>query len=217
MAFSSRKDPTGEAQKFLAISEIRGNVAVMKSHELRAVLFVSSVNFSLKSDDEQEALVYQFQNFLNGLDFPLQILVQSRKVDLSQYLQLLEEKRRQHENELLIIQTQEYIEFVKSFTKLANIMSKLFYVVIPFAIVEKRGGFFDTIKHALAPPKLAELPEERFKEYSSQLLQRAENVRANLAAAGLKSILLGEAELTELFNASYNPGLYSVRPFTPQS
>ncbi len=206
MATFAERKYAGEAQKFLNIREIRGNVVVMKNRDLRAVVCVSSVNFSLKSVDEQEALVSQFQNFLNSVDFQLQIVVQSRKLNIDSYLQNLEERSRGETNELLIIQTQEYIEFVRNLVQISNIVSKMFYVVIPFSVVEKKGGVLHGVKQFFKPVKVTELTDERFKEYNGQLLQRANNIMINLSSIGLRSKLLDEGELIELYSSSFNPG-----------
>ena len=120
-------------QDFVPIKEIRDGVIVTKDGSLQLILMASSLNIALKSEDEQAAIILQFQNFLNSLDFSLQIFIQSRKYDIRPYIALLEERERAQLNDLLKIQTREYISFIKSFTETTNIMSKNFFVVVPYA------------------------------------------------------------------------------------
>ncbi|MBI4128790.1 MAG: hypothetical protein HY460_01950, partial [Parcubacteria group bacterium] len=208
MAQLSDRTTAGVAQKYVAIQEIKGSVVILKNRDLRSILLVSSVNFSLKSSAEQEALVFRFQEFLNGLDFSLQIIVQSRRMNIDGYLQMLEEKRHEQENELLEIQTQEYSEFIKSFVRISNIMTKLFYIVVPYSAVESKGGALEKLKHAFRPSQHARFSNERFREYANQIAQRTQSVQTNLASIGLESAVLDERELGELFLTSYNPGVY---------
>ena len=124
------------AQEFVDIAEIKDGVVILKNNSLRAVLMVSSINFDLKSTQEQEAIVAAYQNFLNSLDFPLQILISSRKLDISPYMELLTEKENVQENDLLRFQISEYRAFMKNLVGTANIMAKTFYIVVPFALTE---------------------------------------------------------------------------------
>ena len=123
------------SQEFVPIKEVRDGVLVLKDGSLRTILMTSSINFALQSEDNQTAVIIQFQNFLNALDFSVQIFIQSRKMDIRPYLALLEERHKSLENELLKIQTREYIEFVRAFTENTNIMTKTFFIVIPFGSV----------------------------------------------------------------------------------
>ena len=132
------KTPTPRAsnkstQEFVPISEVRDGIVVLKDGGLRAVLLASSLNFALKSDDEQTAFIVQFQNFLNSLDFTVQIFVQSRMLDIRPYVATLEAAYKQQLDDLMRIQIREYVEFIKSFTEAANIMTKNFFVVVPYA------------------------------------------------------------------------------------
>ena len=119
------------SQEFLQIAGIRDGIAIMKNGGLRAILMASSLNFALKAADEQDAITYQYQNFLNALDFSLQIVIQSRKLNILPYLELIRKAAKDETNELLKIQMEEYIDFVKTFVDLSNIVSKTFYVVVP--------------------------------------------------------------------------------------
>ena len=119
-------------QEFVPLKEVRDGVIIMKDNSMRAIVLSSSLNFALKSAQEQEAIIYQFQNFLNSLDFSIQISIQSRELDIRPYLATLEKRYNEELNDLLKIQIKEYIQFVKNFTESQNIMSKTFFVVIPF-------------------------------------------------------------------------------------
>jgi len=190
-------------QKHLPIQDIRDGVVVLKSGALRAVLMASSMNFALKSIQEQDAVTFQYQGFLNSLDFPVQIMVASRKFDISDYLRILEEKERGQENELLKIQTAEYIDFVKGLTEVANIMTESFYLVIPFSPSPiKKLGLLDKfgLKKKSAPAQ-----DESFEQLKSQLWQRVEFVISGLSGAGIKAVPLNTEELIELFYKLYNP------------
>ena len=139
MGFFGPKQQVGSTQDTLKFAEIRNDTVVLKDGNLRQVLLCSSINFALKSEQEQNAIVYAYQNFLNSLNFPIQILMQSKKLDLSNYLKKLSEKANSQTNELLRSQTLDYIDFIKRLINLANIMDKRFYVVVPFAIPPKIG------------------------------------------------------------------------------
>ena len=194
------------AQEFVDISEIKDNVVILKNGTLRAVLLVSSINFELKSSQEQEAIVASYQNFLNSLDFPVQILVSSRRLDIDPYLELLDEKEKTQENELLRFQIADYKNFVKNLVGTANIMTKSFYIVVPFALTEgQKETFIDRIKTALNPKQAIVEKKMEFENYKSQLWQRVEHISAGLAGAGIRMVPLETKELIELFYNSYNP------------
>lgn len=194
------------AQQFLDIDSIHEDVVVMKNGGIRVVLMCSSVNFALKSAEEQDAIIYQYQNFLNSLDFPLQIVIHSRKLNINPYLDTLKERQREEENDLLKVQIAEYGEFVKTFVNMTNIMSKVFYAVIPFtpAITEQKGilgGIFSKI--GLGKNKGRET--ETFEEHKNQLWQRVDTVVSGLQRMGIRSVPLNTEELIELFYGLYNP------------
>ena len=130
-------------QDFVPIKEVRDGIIVLKDNSMRAILLASSINFALKSADERQGIILQFQNFLNSLDFSIQIFIQSKKLDIRPYLDLLRNRLKDQESELMKIQTQEYIGFVKNFTENTEIMKKSFFVVIPYspgALQSKKGG-----------------------------------------------------------------------------
>src|ERR1051326_2055634 len=129
-----KKDSTGVGiQSHMDVSEIRDNTIVLRDGSLRAVIVVSSTNFSLKSGDEQNALIDAYQSFLNALEFPIQILMQSRKLDIHSYLDKLRGVMQQQTSELLRLQTQEYIEYISKLIEFASIMNKTFYVIVPYS------------------------------------------------------------------------------------
>jgi len=190
------------SQKFIEIADIKNNALVMKNGTLRSVLACSSINFALKSEDEQNALLYQFQNFLNSLDFPVQFIIQSRKINIEDYLKTLEKFEEGQENELLKLQISEYREFIKALVEGVNIMTKSFYFVVPFSVMETKGTM-----GVLGARKAFRLREEDLQRCRSQLLQRVEFLVQGLRRCGVHSVMLGDLELTELFWAMYNPKL----------
>ena len=200
------KSPGKSAQEFVDIAEIKDGVVVLKNNSLRAVLMVSSINFDLKSTQEQEAIIATYQGFLNSLDFPIQILIRTRKLDIDPYLELLTEKERLQPNDLLRFQISEYRNFVKNLVETSNIMSKTFYIVVPFALTEaKNDSFLEKLKIALNPKQAKIEREMEFENYKSQLWQRVDHIIAGLSGTGIKITPLGTAELIELFYNAYNP------------
>ncbi len=205
---ASNKKPVASSQSFAPIEEIRDGVVLMKDRSLRMILMVSSLNFSLKSADEQQGLVLQYQNFLNGLDFDIQFFVQSRKLDIKPYLATLEERYNEQLNDLLKIQTREYIEFIRNFTSNTNIMAKSFFVVVPYSppVLAKTGR---GLWNRLWGRGTDERPRDEVSEFAlqrTQLEQRASVVAGGLSSLGLRTIVLGTEELVELFFKLFNPG-----------
>src|SRR3989338_11162866 len=132
-------------QEFLPIKEIRDGVIVLNDGSLRMILMASSLNFALKSQEEQEAILFQYQNFLNSLDFSSQFFIQSRKLNINPYINSLKDIEKEQTNELLQIQTRECIEFIKNLVETINIVSKNFFVVVPYsppAIEIQKTGIF---------------------------------------------------------------------------
>ena len=184
-------------QQFLEIDQIKEGVVVLKNKALRAVLMVSSLNFALKSEEEQEATIYQFQNFLNSLDFSLEIIIQSRKVNITGYLEKLKEMEARQKNELLKFQTMEYRNFIQKLIAGGNILSKNFFIVIPFTLIEIPG-----IKTSKTDSSII---EEKFQRAKAQLWQRTEFVTMGLRRCGLQCTSLNTSELIELFWSLYHP------------
>lgn len=195
-------------QEFVPIKEIRNGVIVLKNGDLRAMVLANSTNLSLKSSEEQQATIIQFQSFLNTLDFPVQISIQSRKLDIRPYLLLLENRMKVQNEPLLKLQTKEYMEFIRNFTETVSIMTKSFFVVVPYTQVNIKsdtgilGKFFS--KKSKEEIKLAEQLD--FEEKRSQLEQRVSVIQQGLSRCGIKSAQLGTEEVVEVFYKVFNPG-----------
>ncbi len=195
----------GKTQQFVPIKEIRNGVVILKDGGYRGILICSAVNFGLKSADEQHAITVGFQNFLNTLDFSIQIVIHSRKMDLRPYLALLEEKAPGQKTELMRIQLREYIEFVRSFADQTNIMTKSFYVVVSYAPSITAAKATSFLRRDSAAVKNA-ASETSFEEDRAQLEQRLSLVISGLAGTGVRAVPLGTEEAIELFYRSFNPG-----------
>ncbi len=199
--------PKEASQNFVPVKEVRDGIVTLRDGGLRAVLMASSLNFALKSEDEQNAFIIQFQNFLNSLDFSVQISIQSRKLDIRPYITTLENRLTQTLDELMRIQIREYIDFIKSFTEAANIMTKHFFVVVPYTPA--------TLNISKSNP-LSKIPLFKkdkkpdvsftFEENVSQLEQRISIVQQGLVRSGVRSVQLGTEEVVELLYKIFNPG-----------
>jgi hypothetical protein len=194
--------PNASTQNFLEIAEIREGVLVLKTGHIRSVLMVSSANFALKSQEEQEAIVFQFQNFLNSLDFPLQIVVQSRRLNITGYIDSLKALEANQQNQLLKEQTADYRGFVEQLIKGGSIMAKNFFVVVPFSLAEVVG---EVQKDTQQNKKIGKLSEDQFQRMKNQLWQRLEFTALGLRRAGLQVAPLNSEELIELFWSSHHP------------
>lgn len=205
------------SQEFIPLKEIREGILILKDGSMRAVLMASSVNFALKSDEERGAILFQFQNFLNSLDFSLQIFVQSRKLDIRPYLALLESRYKAQNSDLMKIQIQEYIGFIKSFTESTSIMTKTFFLIIPYspAIISSKKGILGGLFSKTDAQKKKKEDEVIFSENLSQLEQRVSVVEQGLASTGIRIARLGTEEMTELFFKIYNPG-ETEKPIKPE-
>jgi type IV secretory pathway VirB4 component len=194
-------------QEFVPISAVRDGVIVLKNGDLRAILLASSINFALKSDDEQTAFIVQFQNFLNSLDFSCQIFVQSRMLDIRPYIATLEAQYKEQLDDLMRVQIREYIEFIKSFTEAANIMTKNFFVVIPYSptVAVTKGGMANLNPFGKKDESAADI-NKTFEEQVSQLEQRISIVQQGLIRTGVRTVQLGTEEAIELLYKMFNPG-----------
>ncbi|MGD0328712.1 MAG: hypothetical protein ABSB00_03340 [Minisyncoccia bacterium] len=195
----------GATQQFVPVKEIRNGAIILKDGSYRGVLICSSINFGLKSADEQRAITLGFQNFLNTLDFSIQIVVNSRKMDLRPYLALLEEKTPEQKTELMRIQLREYIEFIRSFAEQANIMTKSFYIVVPYSPHISTAHAMSFLRHESSSAKNAST-ETSFEEDRAQLEQRLSLVIGGLSGTGVRVVPLGTEEIIELLYRSFNPG-----------
>lgn len=206
--------PTLPTQEFVPIKEVRDGIVVLKDGSLRGILLTSSVNFALKSEDEQKSIIFQFQNFLNSLDFPIQIFIESRKLDIRPYIAILEERYKEQTSDLLKIQTREYIDFVRTFTENSNIMTKSFFVVVPYGstlLQPGKVGGLSSVGNTLLGKKKTEEEKVRdslaqFEELRTQLEQRIAVVEQGLTRIGVRIVELGTEEVIELFYKIFNPG-----------
>jgi len=193
-------------QKFVEIKEIKDGVIILENGSLRCILMVSGINFELKSEDEQNIITYTYQNFLNTLDFSVQIVIHSRKLNIDNYLDKLAERQSTETNELLKNQISEYIEFIRSYVELNAVMAKNFFVVVPYdPISVPEGGkkIFDLFKFG-SKTKIPKV-EESLEQKMIQLNQRTEQVINGLSQIGLRAVALNDEELIELFYNLYNP------------
>jgi hypothetical protein len=196
-------------QDFIPIQEIRDGIIILKNGGMRAVILASSLNFALKSQDEQSSILMQFQNFVNSLDFSVQIFIQSKKLDIRPYMALLEDRYKEQATELMKVQVREYIEFIRTFVENTSIMSKSFFVVIPYdpPII---GGKANPVSKLFGSKKsaaeTATSADAQFAEYRTQLEQRVAVVEQGLVRCGVRTAELGTEEVVELFYKIFNPG-----------
>lgn len=196
------------AQTYLPIAEIKDGVVILKDGTLRKVLITSSINFALKSEDEQNALISGYVGFLNSIDFPLQVVVQSRRLKIQPYLDMLVERERTQQNELLRMQTADYRSFVEELVEIGQIMTKRFYVVVPYdPLSNKKKSFFSRIKEVLKPALTVRLQEKRFQKRKADLDLRVRQVVGGLEGMGLSVVELDTQALIELYYSTYNPDL----------
>lgn len=196
-------------QRFLPIAEIHNDTVILKNGGLRAVLQTSSINFNLKSEEEQNSLIYGYQNFLNSLEFPVQILIRSKKLDIDDYLANLEETKNKQDNPLLKEQTAEYQEYIEKLVEYADIMEKKFYVIVPVdAPTGTKIGFIDRFLSHIFPDDNASKLKGRHKsfiELRKKLTQRTNQIEQALMGLNIRTKELKTKELIELFYQSYNP------------
>lgn len=194
-------------QDFVPVAEVRDGIVVLKDGNLRAVLLASSINFALKSEDEQTAFIVQFQNFLNSLDFSTQIFIQSRMLDIRPYIATLEVEYKKQLDDLMRVQIREYIQFIKSFTEAANIMTKNFFVVVPYSpSVLPAAAQSGILSKLTGGGKQGPIANRTFEEHVSQLEQRISIVQQGLIRSGVRTVQLGTEEAIELMYKMFNPG-----------
>jgi type IV secretory pathway VirB4 component len=198
-----KKQKAASTQQFLPIEEIREGVVKMKNGSLRAVIIVSSVNFQLKSENEKDAMIGSYQSFLNSLNYPIQIMTQSRKTQLDDYLNKLKELEEQEANTLLKAQIEQYIGFVGGLIDEANVMAKRFYVIVPFF----PSGVQQVEKGPIQKLLGSKQPVTDFETQKMELMQRVEQVISGLTAVGLRCVVLDTEELIELYYSVYNPDM----------
>ncbi len=203
-----KQPPSLATQQFVNIESIENGVIKLRGGIYRKILMVSGMNFDLKSAEEQEMIIFSFQGFLNSLDFTIQFFIHSRKLNIENYLKMVKERENQEVNELLKNQIFEYGEYVKSFVAQNAIMSKNFFVVVPFdpiRISEAGGKLKNKIFGLFGSKEPERFQEKTEQEYLEQLDQRVSGVVDGLNQIGLRAVPLNDAELSELFYNIYNP------------
>lgn len=205
----AKKNPAASTQTYLRIAEIRDDTVVLKNGGLRSILRVSSINFNLKSEEEQNSIVYSYQGFLNTLEFPIQVVIRSRKLDIDNYLEKLRKIGEKQTNPLLQTQTYEYVEYIAKLVEYADIMEKDFLVIVPLDplrsqkpnIIQK---FFQSM-NAKDSYEAIKRRHDEFEQLKKSLIQRVSSIKVGLENCGLKVQELTTKELIELFYNIYNP------------
>jgi len=207
------KEIEKSTQAYLDIAQIKDSLVVMKDGSLRIVLLCSAINFDLKTEGEQDAIIAQYQNFVNSLSFHIQILIQSRRVDLTDYLAKLRERVGQEQDEFFKAQIADYLAFIKELIEKANIMDKKFYIIIPYfpPLIKTPASWEELISGR--PPKA--LSTSEFETFKIEVLKRANVVASSLGAVGLRCIQLNTQELIELYYNSYNPDISPLEHLLP--
>jgi len=194
-------------QDHLPIAGIQDDVIIMTDGSVRAVLRVEPINFELKSQREQDGIIYSYQSFLNSLEYPIQIVIQSKKLDLERYLIKLEATIKDMTNDLLRIQTEDYIGFVRRLISVANIMSKRFYVIVKYASVEKQAGLGGITSFIHRKPTGPLMDQDQFERYRAEVVNRATAIGNSLAHIGMRVSMLTTQQLIEVFYSTYNPDI----------
>jgi type IV secretory pathway VirB4 component len=208
-----KKPKLAATQKYLPIDEIREGVVVMKNKSVRAVIMISSVNFSLKSEEEKNAMIIAYQNFLNSLTTPIQVITRSRQLHLDEYLDKLQKVEEQQTNELLRLQTTEYIQFVAQLLQSANVMEKRFFVVVPYYPVgTEEVGFIKKLINPDSKPVQTD-----FETTKMALMERVQEVMNGLTSVGLRCVVLNTEDLIELYYTVYNPDTSGSETITDSS
>jgi hypothetical protein len=206
---NAKKLPGFSTLIHLPISEIRDDTIVLKNGGLRTVLETSSINFNLKSEEEQNSIIYSYQHFLNTLEFPIQIVVRSRKLDIDNYIEEIKEKSKTQQNALLKRQTLEYAEYIQKLVEYADIMDKSFYVIVPYNPLRanKKNIFSKFMERMKTKDSVIEIQRRRgeFVQLHKSLVQRVNLIKAGLQNCGLTARELTTPELIQLFYTVYNP------------
>ncbi|MBD3311668.1 MAG: hypothetical protein GF349_04240 [Candidatus Magasanikbacteria bacterium] len=211
-----KKNKRPSTQAHMPIAEIKEGVVVLKDGTLRSILMTSSINFALKSEDEQNALISSYVSFLNSLDFPLQILVQSRRLRIKPYIDKLMTAEKEQKNELLRVQIADYRAFVEEMVEIGQIMTKRFYVVVPYdPLSNKKKSFWSRFKEVLKPVLSLRLKEKQFEKRKYDLDLRLRQVTSGLEAMGLSVAQLDTQSLIELYYTTYNPDISFAESLQP--
>jgi len=192
-------------QQFVDVKEIRDGAVILKNGSLRKILLVSGINFELKSEEEQNIIIYAYQNFLNSLDFSVQFVIHSRRTNIAEYLRNMKERQNNEVNELLKNQISEYAEFIRSFVESNEIMAKTFFVVVPYDSISVPKGGKKFLGFLGLGKKTASSLDKTLEQKFIQLNQRTDQVISGLVQVGLRAVPLNDEELIELFYNLYNP------------
>jgi type IV secretory pathway VirB4 component len=194
-------------QQFVDVEEIKNGSVILKNGSLRKILLVSGINFALKSEDDKNIILRAYQDFINSLDFSLQIIIHSRRLNIKGYLDGLAQRKENEQNELLREQITEYSEFIKSFVEQSDIMGKSFFVIIPYdpVIISSKGGIMSGLPFFGGKKDTSVEDRKTLNEKIEQLNQRADHVESGLSGIGLRAVALNDSELVELFYNLYNP------------
>jgi len=202
----ARNKVQASTQKYVDIGEIKEDTVVMRDGTMRAVLLVSSINFALKSEEEQNATISSYVSFLNNISFPLQIIIQSRELNIEEYIIRLREKEKEQTNELLKMQTADYIAYIQELVDMSRIMNKRFYVVVPYnPLSDKQKGFFARLFDLFRPDSAVKMRDKAFNNRRKELNRRVDNVLGGLTSMGLSAVQLDTQSLIELYYNTYNP------------
>lgn len=218
---NTKKDhPDSSTQRYLPFSQIRENIIIMKDNSARLVMKCSTINFLLKNIDEQDSIIISFQRFLNSLDFPIQILVRSKKLDIDWYLNNLNDKAIKQRNPLLQNQTYEYIEYLRKLIEVAQIMKKEFYIILPFDETENKSVKDDSISWIFKSfwqsinwwqDILKHRDQARnFTKIKKWLIARSWSIKTWLENVWLKAEQLNKQELIWFLTEYYNPSIDSL-------
>ncbi len=193
-------------QQHIPFSAVYDDVIVTKKGQFCQILMVNSVNFGLKSEEEQNAIIAQYQSFLNSLTFPIQIVMHSKRLDLTNYIKDLENRVGQEPNELIRYQIQEYSDFVQKLISIANIMDKKFFIVVPQLLpsTELSGG--GALSGIFGNPNVhLQVPLKKFLKIKEEIVQRSNVIISGLSSMGITSQILSTKQIIEVFYRTYNP------------
>jgi hypothetical protein len=210
---ASKHPARPSTQRFLDIAEIRDDMVVLKDGSVRSVILVSSINFALKSADEQQGIIQGYMQFLNGLDFPIQVVVQSRNMNIADYISRMRAQERELQNELLRTHINDYIQFIQQLVDGGEIMSKHFYVVVPLQPgAGMKKTFWARLREAVSPIVHTTLSRKEMDWRADELNQRTSHVQGGLSSMGVSGVRLDTQGLIELYYHAYNLETASVQP-----
>ena len=205
--------PQNSTQKYLDIAAIQDDLVVLNDGTVRGVLLVSSINFDLKSEDEQRAIIGAYVGFLNTLSDPLQIVIQSRPLNIDDYMERLKAVEKEHTNELLRMQIADYIQFVSELLTLEKIMSKKFFVIVNYSESgNTKKSFAKRLTATFSTAKVVRLSRKRFAEAATELDKRCNFIMSGLSSLGVNAQRLNTQALIKLYYNSYNPDLFQRQP-----